>query len=68
MSLKLQAAEYDAFHKMTEGIRQAEDAAKQMSHLRPDQKFAWEKLAEVWRVAREACYRLASESAKGTGQ
>lgn len=57
-------AEYEAFQRLTDGIQTAIDGAKLMAQARPDQAYAWEKMAEAWNVAREACFRLAGERAQ----
>lgn len=54
--------EYEAFQMLTDGAERAISGAKLMSALRPDQRYAWEKMAEAWGVTREACFRLAGES------
>jgi len=56
--------EYEAFKRLTDGAQQAIDGAMLMAKARPDQAKAWEKLAEAWGVAKEACYRLAGEKAQ----
>lgn len=56
--------EYEAFQRLTDGAQQAIDGARLMAACRPDQAYAWEKIAEAWGVTKEACYRLAGERAQ----
>ena len=56
------SSEFDSFQRIAEGLRQAEEGAKQMSRHRPDQKKLWLKMAEVYKVSLNAIYKLAEES------
>jgi len=60
--------EYDAFKLLTEGLAQCSDAALILAKWRPDQARQWEKMAEVYRVSREACFHLAGEGVRHSKQ
>lgn len=62
MSERQLLAEYQTFEKLTDALLQAATAAEEMARHRPDQAYAWGKMAEAYRVGREAVFRLASES------
>jgi hypothetical protein len=62
-------SEYDAFQRLADGLRMAQDGARMMAANRPDQAAQWNKMAQVYTVSIEAVYKLAEESvAKGTKQ
>lgn len=61
--------EHDCFTAMVAGLEQAAAGAEGMARLRPDQAYAWQKLAEAFNVNKMACWKLAEEAAtKGIKQ
>ena len=61
--------EYDAFQRLTNGLKMAKDGAQMMAAHRPDQAAQWNKMAQVYAVCMESVYKLSEESAlKGTKQ
>lgn len=55
------SSEYDSFQRIAEGLKQAQQGAKEMARHRPDQAYMWEKLAEVFGVNVNTVYKLAEE-------
>lgn len=56
-------SEHDAFSRLIEGLRQAQDGAKMLAAHQPEKAFMWEKLAQVFAVNIQAAYKLSQESA-----
>lgn len=55
-------SEHDAFQRIIQGMKMAEDGARMMARHRPDVAKAWEILAATYKVCGESAYKLAEES------
>lgn len=56
-------SEYDAFQRLINGLRMAQDGAKMMSAHQPDKGFMWLKMAETYEVCIKSVYKLSEEAA-----
>ena len=54
--------EYDAFQRLINGLRMAQDGAKMMSAHQPDKGFMWEKMAETYGMCIQSVYKLSEEA------
>lgn len=55
--------EYDAFQRLINGLKMAQDGAKMMAHHQPDKGFMWDKMAETYGVCIQSVYKLSEEAA-----
>lgn len=59
-------SEYDSFKRIADGLALARDGARMMAQHQPEHAREWLKMADVYTVSMQACYKLAEESvAKG---
>ena len=58
--------ENELLARISEGLRQAEEAAQQMAVHRPEVGFMWNKMAEAFAVNRFSIKKLAQEAAERT--
>lgn len=56
-------SEYDAFERLTQGLKMAQDGARMMAAHQPDKGFMWEKMAETYGVCIQSVYKLSEEAA-----
>lgn len=56
-------SEYDAFQRLINGLKLAQDGARMMGYHQPDKGFMWEKCAEVYGVCIQSVYKLSEEAA-----
>lgn len=56
-------SEYDAFERLTQGLRMAQDGARMMAAHQNDKAHMWNKMAEVYAVSIQAVYKLSEEAA-----
>lgn len=56
-------SEYDAFERLTSGLKMAQDGAKMMAAHQPDKAHMWNKMAEVYAVCIQSVYKLSEEAA-----
>lgn len=59
--------EYDSFKRILDGLKQAEDGAKQMAFHQPDRNRIWQQLAIVYRDCQTVLYKVAEEDAAKKG-
>ncbi len=55
--------EYDAFARLTNGLKMAQDGAKMMAAHQPDKAHMWNKMAETYAVCIQSVFKLSEESA-----
>jgi len=58
--------EHEAFRRIADGLKMAEDGAKMMAMHRPDQGQQWMKMAQVYQISQQAVYQLSAEAASKT--
>lgn len=56
-------SEYDAFERLTSGLKMAKDGAIMMASHQPDKGFMWMKMAETYEVCIQSVYKLSEEAA-----
>jgi hypothetical protein len=56
-------SEHDAFTRLIDGLKTAQDGAKMLAAHQPDKGFMWEKMAETYEVCIQSVYKLSEEAA-----